>query len=68
MSDSELDDVADDLDASTDAVGLAMDQRRSTLEALEHLKRVGGKLLQVAETVAIQAAIVAIQGALTKGQ
>lgn len=66
MSDPELDDVADDLDASSDEVDLAMDQRRSQLKALAQFERVVGRLLTAAEAAAVVALQLAIQGAIAK--
>lgn len=66
-SDEELFHAADELDASSDEVERVLRQRRASVAALKHLLRVGGKLLEVAEQVAIQAAIAAIQGAVTRG-
>lgn len=66
MSDPELEDVADDLDASSDEVDRAMDQRRSQLKALAQFERVVGRLLTAAEAAAVVALQVAIQGAMAK--
>lgn len=63
-NDEERERAADELDTETDALELAMSQRRDTLATLAKLERVGQGLLTIAEEVAIGALKAAISGAL----